>query len=605
MFAAGMAFALCVALAVRSSAADVAEWIPSDALVVFKINKLQQVNQEAAALMREFGIAEQHPEMADPLAAFQAETGIREGLNLEGNLAVYLANGDLEGEVPPMVILIPVSDYEAFLGNFKNRQDEGGGITRVRMGDQEEMEEGDMGADDDAGYVMQMGEYAGLSPMKDLLKKPEQVIEFSGVTAGMLEDRDMVLYANMKQAGPMLFQAMQEQNAREQAREEMKQGLAENAEFAKFEPVADAFVDQMFTLIERFLQESDAAAMSMDLGDQGIGLGGVAQFKEGSYLAEMFGGMQASDDALLDGLPEGNYIFFAGSTDNRETSTRFFDDFAGPIIEKLRAVEGAEKLADYVDAIRTQVTSAGEMRTGMFAPSGPLGGSALLQTVSIQGGDVAKLKQTQRQIAELQPEIMAQFMGQMEEEGMDMGMGSMQMKYEEGVKEVAGVNFDKLSTDMDPEQQQNSPAAMPMRMLFGPEGPTTYLGQVEDKLLMVSGLSDQQIAAVIESVQGDSAPLADDAGVRMVLDQLPENRSAVFFFRPDELVRSGVGLSRQMGMNLPIQMPEDLPPIGFAAAPAENSLRTEGFLPKDLISALIVAALQAQQQFGGMQEDDL
>ncbi len=196
-------------------------------------------------------------------------------------------------------------------------------------------------------------------------------------------------------------------------------------------------------------------------------------------------------------------------------------------------------------------------------------------------------------------------MGQMQEEGMDMGMGSMQMKYEEGVKEVAGVNFDKLSTDMDPEQQQNSPAAMPMRMLFGPEGPTTYLGQVEDKLLMVSGLSDQQIAAVIESVQGDSAPLADDAGVRMVLDQLPENRSAVFFFRPDELVRSGVGLSRQMGMNLPIQMPEDLPPIGFAAAPAENSLRTEGFLAKDLISALIVAALQAQQQFGGMQEDDL
>ena len=32
--AAGMAFALCVALAVRSSTADVAEWIPADALVV-------------------------------------------------------------------------------------------------------------------------------------------------------------------------------------------------------------------------------------------------------------------------------------------------------------------------------------------------------------------------------------------------------------------------------------------------------------------------------------------------------------------------------------------------------------------------------------------
>src|SRR5688572_23024521 len=91
MFAAGMAFALCVAMAVRSTAADVGEWIPADALVVFKINNLQKVNQEAGALLREFGIAEQHPEAADPLGAFQNESGMREGLNLGGNFSIYLA----------------------------------------------------------------------------------------------------------------------------------------------------------------------------------------------------------------------------------------------------------------------------------------------------------------------------------------------------------------------------------------------------------------------------------------------------------------------------------------------------------------------------------
>src|SRR5687768_18570945 len=70
LFAAGMAFALCVAMTVRSTAADVGEWIPADALVVFKINNLQQVNQDAEALLREMGVAEQHPEAADPLGAF-------------------------------------------------------------------------------------------------------------------------------------------------------------------------------------------------------------------------------------------------------------------------------------------------------------------------------------------------------------------------------------------------------------------------------------------------------------------------------------------------------------------------------------------------------
>jgi hypothetical protein len=601
--AAGMAFALCVALAVRSSTADVAEWIPADALVVFKVNNIQQVNTDASALLREFGVAEQDPAMANPLAALQQETGIREGVNLDGNLAVYLANGDLEGEVPPMVILIPVSDYQAFLGNFQNRQDEGGGITRVRMGNQEDMEEGEMGDDDDAGYIMEMGEYAGLSPIKELLKKPEQAIEFGGVTAGMLDERDMVVYANFRTVGPMLLQMMQQHNARDQAKQEMKEGLAENEQFARFEPVADIFIDQVFDFAERFLNEADAAAVTMDLGEQGIGLGSVGQFKPDSYMANLFGEMAASDEPLLSGLPEGNYIAFGGSTDNREMTSRLFEDLLGPVVARLREVEGSEKLATYIEAIKTQVSAAGESRMGWFAPSGPVGNSPLLQQVVIQGGDVAALKQAQRQVAELQPEIMAELMGE-ELEGMGMNMA---MTYEAEAKEVAGVTFDKLSADMEQmeQQQQQGMGALPMGMIFGPEGPTTYLGQVDDHLLMVGGLNDQQITSVIEAVRDDSAPLADDEGVQMVLDQLPDSRTAVFFFRPDELVKSGVGLARQMGMNLPIQMRDNLPPAGFAVAPAEHSVRAEAFIPKDLISAMIVAGLQAQQQMGGMQDDGL
>ena len=602
--AAGMAFAFCVALAVRTSAADVAEWIPADALVVFKVNKLQQVNDEAGALLREFGVAEQDPAMANPLAAFQEETGIKEGLNLEGNLAIYLANGDLEGDTPPMVVLIPVSDYQAFLGNFTNKQDEGGGITRVRLGeaaaDDEDMGDEDVGDDDDIGYVMEMGEYAGLSPMKELLKKPEEAITFGGVTAGMLEERDIVMYANFKTVGPMLLKHLQEGNAREQARTEIKESLAENEQFARFEPVADALIDQVFDFAERFLNEAEAAAMTMDLSDQGISLGSVGQFKPDSYMANLFGSMATSDEPMLDGLPEGNYIAFGGTADNREMSAKFFEDFLGPVAAKLREVEGSEKLAEYVDAIKTQITSAGEARMGMFAPSGPLGGSALFQQVAIQGGDVAALKQAQKKAAELQPEIMAALMPP---DMQEMGMMGGAAKYEEGAKEVGGVTFDKLSVDMEAQQEQGM-GAMPMNMIFGPDGPTTYFGEVEDRLVTVGGLTDQQIASVIEAVKADSAPLAEDAGVRQVLEHLPEQRTAVFFFRPDELVKSGVGYARQMGMNLPIQMPDNLPPAGFAMGPAENAVQWQGFIPKDLISAMIVAALQAQQQFGDMQEDE-
>ncbi len=602
MLATGMAFALCTALAVRPSAADVAEWIPSDALVVFKVNNLQQVNSEAGALLREFGVAEQNPDAADPLSAFQRESGIREGVNLEGDLGIYLANGDLEGDIPPMVILIPVSDYQAFLNNFRNRQDEGDGITRVVMGNQEDVPEGDMGDDGDAGYIMEMGEYAALTPMKELLKgRPGQAIEFNGVTAQHLEERDVIFYANFQQLGPMLLQKMQEEGAREQAKQEMLQELEQEEQFARFRPVAETAIDQFFNIAERFLNDTAATTLTMDLGDQGIAFGAAAQFKPDSGFAGLFEGIQTSDDSLLTGLPEAAYIVFGGSASNREVSQRVFDEFVGPIIAQLREVEGTEKLAEYVDAVKTQMSAVGDTRFGVFAPSGPLGGSALLQQVTIQGGDVDQLMQSQRRVAELQPEIMAELLGgEMEEMGMGMNMA---IQYEENAKQVAGIEFDKLSTRIDEDQQQQGGmGAMPMRMMFGPEGPVTYLGEVDGKLLMVSGLSDQQIEQVVESARGGADPLAQDQGVQMVLDQLMDDRAAVFFFRPDELVRSGVGYARQMGMNMPIQMQENLPPAGFAFGPAENALLCEAFFPKDLISALIVATIQAQQQMGGMDD---
>lgn len=591
--AAVMAFALCIAMTVRSSAADVSEWIPSDALFVFKVNNLQRVNQEAGAMMREFGIAEQSPEMADPLAAFQAESGIREGLNLDGNLAFYVANGDLEGDVPPLVVLVPVSDYQAFLKNFTNPQDVGGGISSVTIGE-----------NDEPAFVMQMGEYAGMSPMQELLTKPEQGITFGGVTGQMMQERDVIAYVNFEQLGPILLAKLQEQNARDQAKEEIRTAIEENEQFAKFQPVANAAVDQLFTMAENFLRDASAAAVTLDLNDQGIRFGGAGQFKPGSYFANLFAKLNASGEPLLSGLPEANYIMFGGSTDNQAANQQFFNDVLGPIVNELKQVAGTEKIAEYIEAVQTQISSAGETRFGVFAPSGPLGASPLLQQVVIQGGDVQKLLQSQRRVAELQPEIMAEFFG---EEMDEMGMGMMNMKYEEKAKSLGGVDFDKLSADMEAAQGQDQQAmgGMPMKMLFGPDGPTTYLGVVDDKLVMVSGLGDPQITQVVEAVRGNDAPLADDAGVQLVKGQLMDRHSAIVFFRPDELVRSGVGYARQMGMNMPIQLPEDLPPVGFAVGPTENAFQGEAFFPKDLISALIVAGLQAQQQLGGMGDDGM
>ena len=584
------ALALCVGFMTRPAAADVTEWIPSDALVVFKINNVQRVNQEWGTLFREFGLADQAPQVADPLSAFQAETGLRQGLNLEGNAAVYLANGDMEGEEPPLVIVLPVSDYQAFLQNFKATRDAGAGITEVIFADGEDMDEEVDWDADHTGFVMDGGDYALLSPLKELLKKPENGIRFQGVTAQMLEERDIIAYANLEQLGPMLIEQMQQEDARAQAKAELQEALEQNEQFAKLGPVLDVAINQFFNLAENFLRDASAGAAGIDLSEDGISFGGAGQFKAGSKFGRMFSQLNASGDLPLSGIPEGTYIVFGGSADNRQVNQQFFAEFLDPIVEELKNVEGSEKLADYAEVVKRQMAAAGEMRFGMMAPSGPLGASSLVQTFTIQGGDVETLLQTSRRMAELQPEIMAMVMPP---EAQEMGMAAS-VKYEEDALTVAGVSFDKFSADMQAMEQ--------LRMVFGPEGMSSYIGKVDEKLLGVSGLSEAQITQLIESVRANESPMEQDRGVQAIRAHLLDRVSSAFFFKPDELVRTGLGYSRQMGMNVPIQIPENLPPIGVSAGPGENSVRVESFVHKDLVSAMVIAGLQAQQFFGGMQE---
>ncbi len=53
------------------------------------------------------------------------------------------------------------------------------------------------------------------------------------------------------------------------------------------------------------------------------------------------------------------------------------------------------------------------------------------------------------------------------------------------------------------------------------------------------------------------------------------------------------------GQAPPVRIPENLPPIGIAVGPEENSLQISTFVPKDLVSAMIVTALEVQQAQGG------
>ena len=96
--------------------------LPADALVVIKVNNLQSVSDKAGALAKKLGLADLLPPLADPLAALRAQLSVKEGLDAKGEMALGIyAPGEGESE-PRILVLLPVTDFQALLGQHDQRQ---------------------------------------------------------------------------------------------------------------------------------------------------------------------------------------------------------------------------------------------------------------------------------------------------------------------------------------------------------------------------------------------------------------------------------------------------------------------------------------------------
>src|SRR5436305_387249 len=119
--------ALATASTARTArAAGVMDQVPADVAAVWKINHIQDTSTKLAALLQALGVTDFVPMMSDPLNALQTETGMTAGLDKTGDGAVIILNGPWDNQpTPPIVLLVPVSDYKAFVGGLTAVRTEG------------------------------------------------------------------------------------------------------------------------------------------------------------------------------------------------------------------------------------------------------------------------------------------------------------------------------------------------------------------------------------------------------------------------------------------------------------------------------------------------
>lgn len=651
--------ALAIALAVAPLArGQVLDLVPSDAVAVVKVKNVGAVSTKAAQFFTTLGVAAFKPEFADPLGALQEKSGIKNGLNRDGDFAVavmlpkgqqgggnaappaegafndtdtghtvILAQDQQGGAAAPApapggrrrgggmgqpspVVLIPVSDYAAFLTNFQGAQELEGGLTQVTVPNNPRPQ-----------FVAHWGNYAAVSPNKALVSQKPAGVKPSPVVAKEMDAKDIVVYVNTPELKKTVLPLLQ--SRRQQLIDEVKTSVARDPVASKFSNLVNQSLAHYLDLAESFLRDSNGAAFSINLNDAGINLSALSDFAAESPMGKSVAQMKPTDQPLLAGVPTGKYIFYGGFQLSPQTANALVDHWIAPSLEAFKkdnpggAAGNGQAMTQALDAAKRASAAIKSVSFAMPAPQAAIGTESLIQGFMVIHGDAKAYTAANKQFFTAFNSVLgdanaanaappANNAQPDANKPADANANKLPFKasgeLKENAKTVDGVTLDQFTMHFtaDPSTPEGAMLQQNIATMYGPNGLNTVWGPVTDNAaVVVYGGSDPLISKAIAAAKADDTALAKQENVKAVDAQLPENRIAVGYFALDELVTTVVFYAKQFGLPANVQLPPDLPPLAGAVATEGSAARVEGTIPTQLIQSITAAVLQTMQQMQG------
>lgn len=576
-FTATVAVVVAMTLSAR---AQVLEQVPADSLVVLKVSNIEQTSGKLAKFTQDLGVAMMVPQLNDPLGALLQEMGIQNGVDKTGELAFAYVDPAVSkaNEDKSVVILFPVSDFNAFLGNFPGAKTDNG-VSEVTIKNQ-------------ANFVANWGKYAAISPSKEVVAMTHGGLKLSSPAAAKeVAGKDMVVFANIPaikaKVGPSLGEA------RTKMITEMEKEITKDAETAKYSPVIKALINQGMNAAEEFLNDSTAATISLNFNETGIATSVLAEFTPETYLGKLFSGVKTQSTSMLAGLPEAKYIIYGGSVSDPQVVDKLLTDLATPVVTELSKADPAAGTAaqKYLDGLRAYAIGAKSSVMGWIAPAGNLGQESIFQIVSVQTGDTAKMKQGYADMMTAQQQLMGSF-------GGEKMKNFMAVETTPNSKTIGGVSFDLVATKINVDQNDPQAAQMQqgIQMMYGPDGMNALVGVSGDKMIMGMGVADEVLESVVAATKDNKDILGSADKVKNVASQLPKQRVGEVYIALDEIARTAGNYAAMFGAPVDVQLPPDLSPVGIAIATEGPALRIDSFTPTDTLRSLVAAGMQAAMQ---------
>ena len=367
------AVAIAAALWCGQVRAQVLEQVPADALAVFKIKNLDQTNKKVAKMAKDFGLDEMVPEMKDPLAALLAKGHISKGLDKAGDAALVVFGPDKDAkdaEEPVAVALVPVSDYDAFVGNFK-KSDKGEGGEGISV------------VEDPAGggmamYIAHRGNYAVMSDKKShLIGKGG--LKLGALSAREADAKDFVFFLNMPVARKLAVPQIKDH--RKDIIDEMDKTLAAQEQLKAYAPVFDTIVNKALDTAQEFLEEADSVMFTMNISDAGLAGGALVEFAPDSKFGKTVASIKPGSTPLLAGLPDKKYFFFGGGSYDGKVASDIAGEWLDPIAKSLKDTntDAGKQIASLLDTMKAVASTSNHSASGMIVPTKPLGQESLIQ----------------------------------------------------------------------------------------------------------------------------------------------------------------------------------------------------------------------------------
>jgi hypothetical protein len=571
---------VCIVIATSIASSQVLKQIPSNALVMLKVSDLEATSKKLSDLATSLGIGQIVPQMADPLGSALKQIGVTDGVKRDGDMAfVYVDPGALSTPSDKSVLLLlPVSDYQKFVANFADAKPDGD-LTQVHFANET-----------DITYLSHWGDYVAASPVREIVAKaPTDVIQVDGLAAKELDGKDFVIFGNLKALRPKMLQGID--TLRQKAPEEIDKAVApgatrfQNIDAQKFAPLAKIAATQILNIAQEFADGADAASFSLNLSPDGIATTLMCQFAPGSSLANRVTTFKNTDDSLLEGLAEGKYLLYGGSSPGNLSKP--LADFLAPVQKAITDLgPDYASLNDWLNAVQKMAAASKGATAALLVPTAQPGQGSLVQVVGVRRGDAKALLDAIHEMTDAQQAAM---------KALGVHMAGTAQTYIPAAKTVDGVVFDELKSgiNMNGKTPQEMQVAQIMTMVYGPLGPSAFMGIVNDQsLLTVMGLDDAGISAAIAAAKAGDDPMAKTSAVKSVATQLPAQRFAVCYVPLDLWATTGFGYAKMFGIDMGVTMPENLPPMGTTWSTDGTAIRADTYLPSQLTQALAAAGMQ-------------